>query len=82
MNQAQIDQLTKLEKLVYAQQGQINKLKQALTACIDLCANQNKQLGMLRGRTNFDRLGNGYMETYADAIMENGELADKLLEEI
>ena len=64
------------------QQAQINKLKQALTACIDVCAAQNKQLGLVAEASGTQVFPYKRWNVYADATTENGILADKLLLEV
>ena len=61
------------------QQAQINKLKQALTACIDVCASQNKQLGIIETHTSINRLD---WNIWSDKTKENGILADDLLSKV
>ena len=62
-------------------QHQINKLKQALAACIDVCAAQNKQLGLIAEANNTQVFPQKRWDVYAASIIENGQLADKLLKE-
>ena len=63
-------------------QHQINKLKQALEACIEVCVAQNKQLGLVRDVNNTTTFPHEVWDIYADLITENGILADDLLREI
>ena len=63
-------------------QHQINKLKQALAACIDVCAAQNKQLGLIAEASSSQVFPQKRWDVYAASITENGILADKLLLEV
>ena len=71
-----------LEAQLDRQQQQINKLKQTLEACIDVCAAQNKQLGLIAETNNSQVFPYKRWNIYADLITENGIQADKLLLEV
>ena len=70
---------TELEALVVRQQAQIYALKAALAACIDVCASQNKQLGLLGNNADLDKLDGHYWDNYSEQTQENGILADDML---
>ena len=73
--------INKLKQALDRQQSQINKLKQALAACIDVCATQNRQLGLVAEAASAGRFPIERWNVLSDATKENGELADKLLRE-